>query len=267
MFAQESIKVDEVARELTEAREAVGSSADVARFFRSALEAYKATATVSEEEIRFDLREVPRALRDLLDGRDSLAARFELPVQGQVVHIGRTHPYVEALAAHVVDTAMDPITSPAAHRCGAIRTCQVELRTTLLLVRFRYDIVSRRGDLNYSQLAEECRIMAFEGAPDAARWLDPDRAEALIEATPDANIAPEQATGFLSKIVENYESLVPELNAEAKRRAAALLDAHRRLRAAAPSRTRSHRVDPKLPADILGIYVYLPAGTAGGSRS
>ena len=43
-----------------------------------------------------------------------------------------------------------------------------------------------------------------------------------------------------------------------QRWAEALLQSHRRERDAAKHKGR-YRVEPKLPADVLGIYVYLPA--------
>jgi len=50
---------------------------------------------------------------------------------------------------------------------------------------------------------------------------------------------------------------------EARCRAERLLEAHRRLRAAARIRNLTCRVEPKLPPDVLGIYVYLPAKETG----
>ncbi len=43
-----------------------------------------------------------------------------------------------------------------------------------------------------------------------------------------------------------------------QRWAEALLQSHRRLRDAVKHRGR-YRVEPKLPNDVLGVYVYLPA--------
>ena len=37
-----------------------------------------------------------------------------------------------------------------------------------------------------------------------------------------------------------------------------LLQAHQRVRAAAKTRNLRYRVEPQLPPDVLGIFVYLP---------
>jgi len=263
MFAQESIKVDEVARELREARDAVGSSSDVERFVLDALTAHKGIVSPQANRYRFDVRQCPRALRDALGNDEQFIGRFEMPVDEGVLYLSRTHPIVEGLAAYVMDTALDPIADSVARRAGAIRTSAVARRTTLLLVRFRYDIVTRRGDDESAQIAEECRMLAFTGAPDHAEWLDDEAAEALLRAEPDANIAPEQAANFIRRVTEGVEALRSHLEAEARRRAEALLDAHRRVRAAARMQHVRYRVEPKLPADILGIYVFLPSTNGG----
>jgi Helicase conserved C-terminal domain len=265
MFAQESLAgmVYDVARELEEARAAVGSAADVATFTVEGLRAHQAVVTGVRERLRFDLADSPLALRDALEHRDTFEARFELPVDDRVLYLSRTHPIVEGLAAHVLDTALDPMTEGVARRAGAIRTSAVTRRTTLLLVRFRYDIVTRRGPEEQSQLAEECRVLAFAGASTSPEWLDNAAAEALLNAEPDTNIHPEQASTFVRRVVEGFETLQPRLDAEAHCRAEALLDAHRRVRTAARMQGVSYRVEPQLPPDVLGIFVYLPTVSGG----
>jgi hypothetical protein len=84
------------------------------------------------------------------------------------------------------------------------------------------------------------------------------RAESLLAAEPHANIQPEQARVFVSRVVEGFDSLILDLEKEAYRRAQVLLEAHRRMRTAARMRRVTYHVEPKLPPDILGIYVYLP---------
>jgi len=149
MFAQEPIAgmVEEVACELDAVRAAVGSADDVAAFTIEALRAHKAVVAQTGKRIRVNLAEAPRALRDTLGNSETFAAQFELPVEEGVLYLDRTHPIVEGLATYVLDTALDPISSSIAHRAGAIRTTAVARRTTLLLIRFRYDIVTRQGGM------------------------------------------------------------------------------------------------------------------------
>src|SRR5262249_34229262 len=156
---------------------AVGSTRDVAAFTVEALRAHGALATARAGRWQFELREVSRALRDALGADETIDARFELPVEDGVVYLARTHPLVERLAMHLVETAVDPLADGVARRGGAIRTRAVARRTTLILVRFRYDLVTRRGAREHAQLAEECLPVAFSGAPETAEWLDDAAAE------------------------------------------------------------------------------------------
>lgn len=266
MFAQEAIKVDEVARELAAARAAIGSGSDVARFFRDALDAGGATVAVKNGTFKVDAAEARRALRELITdraaGKDRLAARFELPLEEDELLLTRTHPLIEALGSYVTETALDPAHEAIARRAGAIRTRAVARRTTLLLVRFRFDVVTRRGDDERALLAEECELLAFAGAPDAPEWLDAPDAEALLDAEPAGNVLREQATTFVRRVVDGFASLRPAIDRRARERAGVLLDTHRRVRDESRARGLTHRVEPQLPADVLGIYVLLPAASA-----
>ncbi len=269
VFAQESIKTDEVARELDEARRAAGSPADVASFVIESLRTHGAAVTQKGDAVHFDLRGVDGALRDALRRAagvdDSLEACFDLPAPDGAMYLPRTHLFVEVLASHVMDTALDTEARGIARRAGAIRTSSVARRTTLLSVRFRFDILTRRGGDVHSLLAEECRILGFAGSPDHPEWLDDREAEMLLGAQPSANILPDQAEEAVRRVEEAVDALRPHIEEKSRERAAALLDAHRRVRQAAPMKGTTYEVEPKLPPDILGIYVYLPvpAGVRG----
>jgi hypothetical protein len=195
-----------------------------------------------------------------------------MPVADDEVYLSRTHPLVSGLASYVMDAALDPVLQdgdrPVARRCGAIRTGQVETRTTVLLTRLRYKVVTKRsGAESLEQLAEECLVLGFEGAPENATWLHGEQIEPLLLATPDANVAPEQAAGFVQKVIDGAGALEGHLAAIAIARCDALADAHKRVREAARQRGVSYEVRPQGAPDVLGIYVYLPAPTvAGGAQ-
>lgn len=277
MFAQETIKVEEVMQELQAIRSAIGSSVGVADFVKGAVSSFGGVVSTPYVSTRspsssppsplpisysFDLSETPQALKDAIGDRKVFQARFELPVQDGQLYLNRTHPIVEGLATHVMDTALDAIADSVARRCGVIRTEKIERRTTLLLTRFRFHIIAKQGDEENPLLAEDCQVLAFTGSPDKAEWLESEQAEALLEATPDANITADQATGFLQKIIDQFDHLSPYLEAVAQQRGNDLLEAHRRVRSASKLRGIRYRVEPQLPPDILGIYMFLPVPRA-----
>jgi hypothetical protein len=258
VFAQRTLDVSEVAQEWQAMRAAIGTGVDVERFVTEAVKIHGGFVSRKQAITEIHLPN-EAAIREAVGGRDALRARFELPVAGDLLYLGRTHPVVEGLASYVMDTALDPLLKGEARRCGAIRTRSVSTRTTLLLVRFRYHIVARgnAGD-DTPLLAEECSVFGFTGAPSAAEWLTPEQAGPLLQAEPDANIAPQQATTFVRRVVEEYAHLQEPLNRLAEQRAALLLEAHQRVRTANRQRGVRYEVRPQLPPDLLGIYVLLP---------
>ena len=270
LFAQETLKVDEVARELQAARAAVGSGVDVAAFTRDAFRSLGATVS-QNGALKVELAETPLALRDRLAVQNlnlkSINLKFDLPVEEDQLYVTRTHPLVESVSTYLMETALDPLIgngSSPARRCGVIRTGAVSRRVTLLLARFRYHIVTTQGErqgkplLEKPLLAEDCHLLAFTGSPQNAEWLDHETAEQLLRAAPNANISSEQASDFIRKVVDSFEILTPYLETVALQRGQELLDAHQRVRRASKIRNVRYRVETKLPADVLGIYVYLP---------
>jgi len=265
LFAQETLRFDEVSKEMQAVRGALGAGADVASFTRLALAACKASVK-GADPLEISLENAPESLRDALlnpgTGLDQsrFAARFEPPVRDGQTLLTRTHPFVERLAAFVLETALEPQLADrqdftSARRCGAIYTRAVSTSTTLLLLRYRFDIFTPNAA---SLLAEDTGLLAFRGSPDQAEWLDDSATESLLQAESTRNILPENASRAIRRVVDSYAALLPHLAQAAQARAAQLLLAHQRVRQSARLRAGSLRVEPKLPIDILGIYVYLP---------
>lgn len=264
LFAQQTIKVEDVVRELDAARDAVGTGVDVAGFVTTALVASRA-AVDGTKAVRVDLTEAPRALKDQLHpalglkpGKEVFTARFELPVAGNEILLSRSSPAVEALANHVLNAALDPHLDGPARRCGVIRTGKVTKRTTLLLIRYRFHIVTKIGDDERPLLAEDSQLVVFAGSPQNAEWLPPEVAEQLLLAEPEANVTAEQAREFIQKVIEGAESLRPKLAEFAAARGEVLLDAHSRVRQASRAKRVRHRVEAQELPDVLGVFVYLP---------
>ncbi len=257
MFAQETIKVDEVAKELRAARAAVGSGVVVSEFVSQSLRAHNAVVN-QNGSLKVELKESPKPLREML-GVEKFEAVFEYPPKKGQIYLSRTSPIVEGLATYVMDTALDPVDEAAvARRCGVIRASQVERRTTVLLLRLRYHIITRTSKGEHPLLAEDSSLLAFAGSPQSAEWLNGNTAEELLKAVPSGNISPDQIRHFLKLVIDDFSPLRPRLEEMAKVRGEELLEAHARVRRAARMKDVSYRVEAQLPPDVLGIYVYLP---------
>ena len=92
--------------------------------------------------------QTPRALRQAIGCDEPFTGRFDLPLPDGETYLGRTSPVVEGLASWTLDQALDPEsrdTPPVASRCGVIATSAVNVRTTLLIARFRYHLRTGGG--------------------------------------------------------------------------------------------------------------------------
>jgi superfamily II DNA or RNA helicase len=266
LFAQHTIKPEEVFGELKAVRETLGAGVEVEQFVRETLSGHGGVvADAPNDTVRVQLSEAPTALKDAI-GRDTQAGdelllKFALPVGRGITYLHRTHPLVEGLASYVVDSSLDPVLAPQsiARRAGVVRTRAVLKRTTLLLLRFRYHLVGRRGEMEQALLAEDWRLAGFAGAPDAPHWVPLEDCETLLKAAPHANVGPDQARTFVARVIEQLSALQPALEGFARSRGEEILDAHQRVRRAAKGAAGNWRIEPKFPVDVLGAYVYLPA--------
>ncbi|TLS47328.1 DEAD/DEAH box helicase [Streptomyces montanus] len=277
-YAQNAVKKDEVAQEVAEVRASLGTGEEVRRFTRRALAALRGVpGPLRGDADGFTLNSeaLPAALRDAFD--TFLGPRHPRPVafhdaptapRGEVA-LTRTDPVVASVARFVLDAALDdqmPQWQRPARRCGVVRTTAVTKRTTLLLVRYRFQLtLPGRDGVNRQQLAEDARVLAFRGGANAPEWLPEEDAIALLEARAAQNTQREFAQQRIEGILGSLESLMPVLEERGEELAARLLDSHRRVRGAfrdvrgmtGPVR-RGLRVDVQGSPDVLGVYHYLP---------
>lgn len=189
-----------------------------------------------------------------------MKVRFSLPIKEGVLYLHRTQPAVLGLAGYVLDSALDErmVVRAVARRCGAVRSRMVAERTMLLLLRERFRIETGRPNHMQELLAEDWQLVAYRGTMSAPLWLSRDEAEGLLDAKPDANVAPDVARTHLERIIQSLPALDTELTRFARERAEEIREAHRRVRKASRLAAGHLIVEPKLPVDVLGVYLYLP---------
>ena len=249
----------EVRAELDEVRRAIGGEFDVRRFTRTALMTLGAVVS-GDQLLTANLSETSRALKDAIGYGDRFTAIFSGQPKKGTLLLTRTHPVVEGLAAHMLETALDNQLDGPGRRCGVVRTAAVSRRTTVVLLRMRFHIVNQgRDGKERPLLAEDLVLVGFTGSPAHAEWLPPSEVEPLLLANADANIGSGQAQNAISRIIDRFDHLRTHLDQVAQERGEALFDAHRRVRKATQSGVRALTVDVHKPADVLGIYVYLPS--------
>lgn len=276
-FAQRRIRPEEVARELEESDAVLGEPAAVEAFVRSACERLgaplvqhkgpKDTKARSESADLRDLRvfvvnllQLPLPVRErvahLADKRDEITLTFEVTAPAGVEHVGRNHPFVVALADHVLESALTPGDDrPLAARSGLIITDAVARTTVLLLLRIRALIESPRQAA--PALAEELVVTGYTREGGAIHWLAEPAALALLQrAEPRENVSADERRQGIAEALGQLAGLARDLQAIADNRAARLREAHQRVRAQIGGGRVSVR--PSGPPDVLGLYVLWP---------
>ncbi|ROQ77028.1 DEAD/DEAH box helicase [Streptomyces sp. NBC_01260] len=278
-YAQRSIHPEDVAREVASVRAALGGADEVRDFALAALHSLNGLVRDPRDgsgDFTAQVGGTPAGLRDALAatlGNRVVEEDREIPfrtspaiARGEAALV-RTDPAVGALASYVLNSALDgEAEGPRpARRCGVVTTDAVTVRTTLLLVRYRFHLTlpSRTGEKQL--VAEDARLLAFEGMPHRARWLDDDTAAELLAARASANTNPQAARNQITRTLDGLGELTAHLEEYGEHLAAELDASHRRVRKANRSNqeiVRGLKVVPQKPADILGAYVYLPANPA-----
>ncbi|MCO5973762.1 DEAD/DEAH box helicase [Actinoallomurus soli] len=281
-FAHNAIRLEEVKREVDATRDALGDAGEIRDFVRHALSALDGVLYEGGEalgDFGADLSGSPVGLRDVLapmlgggiieNGKQVPFRNVSAVSRGEAALV-RTDPVVGALAGHLLNSALDSQTDGPrpARRCGVIRTRAVTTRTTLLLVRYRFHLTlpSRVGERQL--VAEDARLLAFQGFPADATWLSAEEAARLLHATADENTDPTFGERTMKRVLDALPDATEYLSEYGDRLATELRDSHRRVRSAAGEIIRGVDVKAQKPADILGAYVYLPvSGTVSGGAA
>lgn len=268
-YAQHGIKPEEVAAELKETRDTLGTNTDVAEFVDHALRALRCTVTPADSGFSATLGPLPLGLRDALPSgrKDPLHFAAVLPVARGDAVLTRTDASVEAVANYVLESALDahlPDEQRPARRCAVIRTTAVSTRTTLLVVRYRFhlQLPSRAGGREL--VAEDVATLAFEGSPATPHWLTAESVTPLVHARPSGNVPAQQASQFIGRAIDGLPDIATHLADHGDQLAADLLESHRRVRQAAAEVVRGLIVTVEPGADVLGVFVYVPP--AGGDK-
>jgi hypothetical protein len=270
-YAQSGIKLDEVQAEAAAARAAVGTHADVAHFTRTTLSALGASLHPEKNGFTaqlLGLRPAARHSLGLPEDAKPLSFHADLPVPPGEHALVRTDLLVRDLARYALDAALDPeLTgqdSPA-RRCGVIRTGAVTTRTTLLLARYRFHVTLPGRAETKTIVAEDAQLLAYRAGADGLEWLPEEDISALLSASPE-NVLPELVTRAARRAIDELAAVQPRLDARGEQLAARLVESHRRVRSSVGAALRGLRVVPSGKADVLGVYVYLPADPSGAAR-
>lgn len=267
IFAQRRLRPADVLPEWQKSAAVLGGDEDVERFVRSA--AVKLGAPLESMDGHYKL--LTEHLPDSVQGR--LAAEgfegilridFRQPAAAGAMFVHRTHPIVAVLADALLELALDPLPTDgddaAVARCGAAFVGSVSLKTTVLLLRNRYQLGVTRHGHTHLLLCEEAVAVAATGS-ESFRPLDREQVRSLLGAEAVRNLPPALRDRHLQQALEALSGWQSQLETLANERAQALLQDHIRVRKAADARG-TYQVTASLPVDVMGVYVLLPVPSA-----
>lgn len=257
VFAQETIDVKEVAEELNAVKESVGTKTEVENFVYTSL--VLSNTVISKNGLyNLNLTESPRAIKEIFNYKDRVKVKFDKPVKEDVIYLHRTHPIVQNISSYVIEGAFDSESESLAKRTGVIRTRGVDKKTTLLLLRLRYQINRITDKVANELLAEDLLKVAFSDSISNPNWFADQDLDKLLQLSTDANVPVDIGKDEIFQVEEKYDLISPKLEEFAILRGDELKKAHTRVRKASKVKGVKYEVQPKLPVDVLGIYVYLP---------
>ncbi len=279
IFAQHSIKAEEIENDLKESDEAIGNPKAVESFVVESINTIVG-AQITRDKKGYILytTNLPESLKSALPSANKIKVTFYSPSPEGYLYLGRNHMFVEQLCQHLMSNALNksipsPLTGEDSmlipppstgggrgeggpRRSAVIRCKDVSLKTTLLLFRVRNVIQEKEG--NTQLVAEEMLVWGYEGSPADNKILSHDHAVNLLErAVPTVNMSDHERKQWLSEELISADSLQKEFDKVAVERAQVLVEAHERFRKVLGG-TRYKVVEPILPMDLMGVYILLP---------
>ncbi len=258
VFAQRRLTPEDVLPEWQKQLSLIGDETCIERFVKNACARLNAPLEKEGKGWRFLPEHMPPKLRERMqqEGIEStIHIDFHYPPHSRFQFIHRTHPLVALLADHLLETALQEA-SPIASRCAATVTGEVDVITTVFLLRLRHQLTYRRYRKARTLMAEETVAIALQGR-QSPRWLDDTEVNRLLEVVPASNLHDEPARREIQAGIDFLHANNERLEALATERANILLEDHLRIRDAARD-IGDFEVSPCLPVDLIGTYVLLP---------
>ena len=268
IFAQNTLKPEDVAKEWGATQSALGGYDDTERFVVHAMKRLNAALVpLSRGGYRAPVHLTPETFRERFVGESLIEDATDKPIQigfsarppVGCISVHRAHPLPGVLAETFLERALDQFAPDddlaALPRTGAWECVCVEEVTWLAILRIRHRLRARGKLGPRFSMAEEAAAIAFS-ASSQARSLAGDDAFGLLDRDSDS-LTEAIRRSEIERGLAALPSLVAELNSYATERAEKLADDHSRVRQALGSRARV-RVDAITPVDIIGFYVLMP---------
>ena len=265
VFAQRRIKPDEVLPEWRKSLAAVGGRDDVRRFAGRALARLGSGLEPLGRGFKVPTAALPAEVRERLAAEDiagTIAVDFAYPAAPGHRPVQRSHPLVAVLAETLLGRTLSVAAVDAAAgdpsvlgRAGCWISEGVQARATVVLLRLRHQLVSRKQREETTLVVEEATALAWAGR--AAGPITGPEALALL-ALPPADDAPRHVREReVARALAALPERAADIEAFSSARAEDLLADHMRVREA--SRATGSTIVQAVPRpDVIGVYVLLP---------
>lgn len=268
IFAQNSLKPEEVAIEWEATQRALGGYDDTERFVFQAMKrlgqpleklqngAYKVSLHLAPEHIKE--RFVSESLIEDAESKPLKIGFSTCPPSGSI-SIHRSHALPGVLAETFLEQALDTFADEDAlstlPRLGAWGTKAVNEVTWLTLLRVRHRIDSRGKLGPQFVMAEESAAIAFS-ARSKSPLISNCGAFSLLDREGE-NLDENTKKSQLQRALNSLDDLTPALDRFAHEHSEMLASDHIRVRQAFGSRGQV-KVSAITPVDIIGLYVLMP---------
>lgn len=257
IFAQNAIKAHEIETDLRDVDQAIGNPQAVESFVTSTLgQIFGVQMTRTREGYKLFATNLPDSLKAALPSlSETLLVSFDSPTPEGHLYLGRNHPFVEQLCQLLMANSIGHLDKGAA-RAAVIRCREVQIKTTLLLLRVRNVIEEKRS--GHKVVAEEMLVWGWRGAAMERNFLTDEEAKTLlVAARPSAEVSVYARPDMLENELRQLPGLRDDMDALAAARCGRLVEAHERFSQLMDQR-QFQVVYPVLPMDVLGLYVLLP---------
>ncbi|MBT7825344.1 MAG: DEAD/DEAH box helicase [Bacteroidetes bacterium] len=261
IFAQYSIKANEIEKDLAQADESIGRPEDVESFVVACINDVLGAQIISDKKgHQLFTTNLPPALKSTLPQEEQIPISFYSPTPQGYRYIGRNHIFVEQLCQYIMAHSLSHDISHGAARASVIKTNAVAIKTTILLFRVRN--VIEEQNLSNQIVAEEMLTWGYKGNPDNSDYIYQDECTLLLDtAKPTANLTMEARGAFLENELAHLPKLKESFDKVAENRSKILVEAHDRFRKVMGG-SKFQVVYPVLPMDVMGMYILLPDGRA-----
>lgn len=261
MLAQESIHAQEIEEDLKRSDESVGNPEVVYSFVHDVMQdIYAKNSKMNDEQciLNFAGLEIPDTLKNFFKKRTSIS--FKAPVPEGTTYWGRNSEAVERLCEKVLaDATHHQEDSRFAARAAVVKSKNVNERTVIYLLRARHVIKDLKLD-GSNMVAEEILVRGYKGAERTVMAKE-QVSELMKNPAPAGDLSIEIQQRQLQRELDTLNDRQVDFDAYAMERAELLIQEHERYYKVLGDRRKSDRfkvVEPVIPLDVLGIYIFVP---------